>query len=96
VAGYKERAVAVDGSGNVIVTGESRGNGTGPDYYTAKYAATDGAVLWEKRYDGPASRYATSTPSFCKNCSGQPRHVTPRRRHPNEPASSRKEPQQNC
>ena len=23
------------------------------DYYTAKYAATDGALLWERRYDSP-------------------------------------------
>ncbi len=46
----KAHAVAVDGSGNVIVTGESRSNGL-PDYYTAKYAAADGALLWERRYD---------------------------------------------
>ena len=26
-----------------------------PDYYTAKYAAADGALLWEKRYNGPAN-----------------------------------------
>ncbi len=45
-------AVAVDGSGNVVVTGESNG-----DYYTAKYAAADGAVLWEQRYNGPANGY---------------------------------------
>ena len=25
------------------------------DYYTAKYAAADGALLWEKRYNGPAN-----------------------------------------
>lgn len=45
------KAVAVDGSGNVIVTGRSieflRG-----DFYTAKYAAADGALLWERRYEG--------------------------------------------
>jgi hypothetical protein len=28
----------VDGGGNVVVTG---------DYHTAKYAASDGALLWE-------------------------------------------------
>ena len=43
-------AVAVDGSGNVVVTGHSF-NGTNADYYTAKYAAADGALLWEKRYN---------------------------------------------
>jgi hypothetical protein len=42
--------VAVDASGNVVVTGSSGG-----DFYTAKYAAADGALLWEKRYgDGYA------------------------------------------
>ncbi len=46
-------SVAVDGTGNAIVTGFSRGSGTtGNDIYTAKYAAADGALLWEKRYDG--------------------------------------------
>jgi len=43
--------VAVDGSGNVVVTGTSQGG-----YYTAKYAAADGAVLWEKRYNGGVAR----------------------------------------
>src|SRR5258706_446639 len=45
------RAVAVDASGNVVVTGYSW-NGTNYDYYTAGYAAADGALLWEKRYHG--------------------------------------------
>jgi hypothetical protein len=46
-------ALAVDGSGNVVVTRSSyNANSTNPDYYTAKYAAADGALLWEKRYDG--------------------------------------------
>jgi hypothetical protein len=36
--------VALDGRGNVVVTGLS---------YTAKYAAADGALLWEMRFDGP-------------------------------------------
>jgi uncharacterized delta-60 repeat protein len=47
-------AVAVDSSGNVVVTGYSH-NGTNNDFYTAKYAAADGALLWEKRYNGPAN-----------------------------------------
>ena len=46
-------AVAVDARGDVVVTGGSF-NGTNTDYYTAKYAAADGALLWEKRYNGPA------------------------------------------
>jgi len=49
-------AVAVDGSGNVVVTGSSY-NGTNEDYYTGKYAAADGALLWEKRYNGPENSY---------------------------------------
>ncbi len=45
--------IAMDGVGNVVVTGYSAGIGTKTDYYTAKYAAADGAILWEKRYNGP-------------------------------------------
>jgi hypothetical protein len=48
------RAVALDGSGDVMVTGTSY-NGTNSDYYTAKYAAGNGALLWEQRYNGPAN-----------------------------------------
>src|SRR5207249_4089855 len=44
------RAVAMDASGNVVVAGYSSGSGDDSDYYTAKYAAADGALLWEKRY----------------------------------------------
>lgn len=46
--------VAVDAEGNVFVTGFSF-NGVTNDFYTAKYAAADGALLWERRYDGPAA-----------------------------------------
>ena len=53
-------AVAVDGDGNVIVTGSSD-NGTNSDFYTAKYAAANGALLWEKRYNGPANYYDSAT-----------------------------------
>jgi uncharacterized delta-60 repeat protein len=53
-------AVAVDGSGNVVVTGYSF-NGTNYDYYTAKHAAADGALLWEQRYNGPANGYDEAT-----------------------------------
>jgi hypothetical protein len=48
-------AVAVDRSGNVIVTGSSYNGDSSADYYTAKYAAADGALLWEQRYNGPAN-----------------------------------------
>jgi hypothetical protein len=50
-------AIAVDGSGDVYVTGESEGVGTGNDYATIKYDATNGSEVWltPARYDGPAS-----------------------------------------
>lgn len=44
-------AVAVDAADNVIIAGSSEGVGSGRDVYAAKYAAADGALLWEKRYD---------------------------------------------
>jgi len=45
------RAVAMDAAGNVVVTGASAGT-NGFDYYTVKYHATTGAILWSDRYDG--------------------------------------------
>jgi hypothetical protein len=63
-------AVAVDVSGNVVVTGDSVGTNfynhpfAGPiffpDYYTAKYAAADGALLWERRYSGPGESWGAA------------------------------------
>ncbi|MEE8470544.1 MAG: SBBP repeat-containing protein [Dehalococcoidia bacterium] len=50
----KVYAIAVDGSGNVYITGESEGDGTLHDYATVKYD-NDGNQLWVARYDGPAS-----------------------------------------
>ena len=47
-------AVAVDGSGNVVVTGYSQGNGSGNDYATIKYSST-GVPLWLNRYNGPGN-----------------------------------------
>jgi hypothetical protein len=49
------RAVVIDVSGNVVVTGYATGSSTNKDYYTAKYAAADGTLLWEKRYNGPGA-----------------------------------------
>jgi len=49
------RAVAVDKSGNVYVTGESPGSGTYRDYATIKYSSS-GNQLWAKRYNGPGNR----------------------------------------
>ncbi|MEQ1515810.1 MAG: PQQ-binding-like beta-propeller repeat protein, partial [Usitatibacteraceae bacterium] len=51
-------ALAVDAQGNVIVTGESRTNvnpAGDPDWKTIKYAAADGAILWQKVFAGAAA-----------------------------------------
>jgi uncharacterized delta-60 repeat protein len=50
------RAIAVAANGDVIVTGSSTGSEHNPDYYTVRYAATQGAVRWAKRHNGPANR----------------------------------------
>jgi uncharacterized delta-60 repeat protein len=46
-------ALALDGAGNVLVTGESLGPGTDLDYATVKYAP-DGTEVWARRWNGPA------------------------------------------
>ena len=47
-------AVAVDGSGNVFVTGLSIGSGNSFDYATIKYSGA-GVALWTNRYNGPGN-----------------------------------------
>jgi len=47
-------AIAVDGAGNVFVTGTSQFSNTLDDYLTVKYD-TNGKRLWVKRYNGPAN-----------------------------------------
>src|SRR5688500_18514076 len=48
-------AVVIDASGNVIITGRSYDYTNNGDYYTAKYSAGDGKLIWQKRYNGPAN-----------------------------------------
>lgn len=57
--------MALDSQGNVFVTGLISKNGTATpstfDFYTAKYASADGALVWSKRFDaGPGNDTATA------------------------------------
>jgi ankyrin repeat protein len=53
-SGDTASALAVDGSGNVYVTGYSVGSGTNYDYATIKYLPT-GDTAWVRRYNGPGN-----------------------------------------
>lgn len=46
--------LAVDGGGNVYVTGESAGAGSGYDFATLKYLP-NGTPAWTNRFDGPSN-----------------------------------------
>jgi len=56
LANHDDRAsaIAVDGSGNVYVTGFSEGSGTDYDYATIRYYP-DGHTAWVRRYNGPGN-----------------------------------------
>jgi hypothetical protein len=49
-------SIAVDGSGNVYVTGFSEGSGTLSDYATIKYNSA-GAQQWAVTYNGQSNSY---------------------------------------
>jgi hypothetical protein len=52
--GNSAKAVAVDGNGNVLVTGSSNGGGTSSDFATVAYSGA-GALLWTARYNSPSN-----------------------------------------
>jgi uncharacterized delta-60 repeat protein len=59
--------IAVDGSGNVIVSGYSDGGiSTHSDYLTIKYNP-DGDTVWLKRYNDPANGYDTTKAMIMDN-----------------------------
>lgn len=55
---YNDHAydLAIDGAGNVYVTGRSYGSGSYYDYATLKYG-NDGTQQWVQRYDGSGNDY---------------------------------------
>lgn len=64
------RSLVVDSVGNAIVTGRSYASTTGFDYYTAKYAASDGVLMWEKRYSGVATSQTDEASAIAVDAAG--------------------------
>ncbi len=55
-SGYDDaQQMRMGSSGDLYITGYSAGNGTNNDYLTIKYDTSNGGILWEARFDGPAS-----------------------------------------
>jgi len=59
-------ALAVDGTGNVYMSGWSSGSGTSPDYATIKYAP-NGDTLWVRHYNGPGNSNDYASPLAVDN-----------------------------
>jgi uncharacterized delta-60 repeat protein len=60
--GYDEAtSLAMDATGNVLVTGYSDEGNSNWDYATIKYAGGSGQPLWEARYNGPDEGYDEAT-----------------------------------
>ena len=57
-------AVAIDAAGDVVVTGESAGEGTDQDFVTLKYIGTTGAIAWTGLPAGAARYDYNGTPDF--------------------------------
>lgn len=60
-------SLAVDGSGNVFVTGGSIGDGTASDYATLAYS-TEGILLWANRYNGSGNGRDSASALALDNC----------------------------
>ena len=53
----KISGLALDQTGNVVMTGSTDDAFRGEDIYTAKFSATDGALLWERSYTSAGRNY---------------------------------------
>ena len=62
-------SLAVDDSGNIYVTGSSRGIGSDDDYATIKYNSS-GVEQWVQRYNGPGNNYYDYASSVAVDSSG--------------------------
>lgn len=60
--------ISVGSNGNVVVTGNSQGNGGPQDFVTLAYSAA-GVPLWTNRYNGPADNH-DSAMAVAQNASG--------------------------